>query len=68
MSDINSREDEVKGGNFNMYNQYCCASAECSRSFPSKEEKIKMLKEYKEQLEQEAIGVSERINELAKEQ
>lgn len=36
------------------------------RSFLTKEEKIDMLKEYKESLEKEAKGVSERIKELEK--
>ncbi len=47
-----------------------CASYSCSsygqRSFLTNEEKIEMLKEYKESLEQEAQGVSERIVELEK--
>lgn len=34
------------------------------RSFLTKDEKIEMLKEYKEALENEAKGVSERIKEL----
>ena len=37
------------------------------RSFLSKEEKLEMMKEYKEALEKEAKGVSERIRELEKE-
>ncbi|MBI2499585.1 DUF5320 domain-containing protein [Candidatus Woesearchaeota archaeon] len=36
------------------------------RSFLTKEEKIEILKEYKEELENEASGVSERIRELEK--
>lgn len=36
------------------------------RGFFTKEEKIEMLKEYKDSLENEAKGVSERINELEK--
>ncbi len=36
------------------------------RGFLTKEEKIEMLKEYKENLEKEAEGVSERIKELEK--
>lgn len=36
------------------------------RGFLTKEEKIKMLQEYKEMLEKEAKGVSERIKELEK--
>ncbi len=38
----------------------CCTT----RSFLTREEKIEMLKEYKEDLEKEAEGVSERIREL----
>ncbi|MBI2543466.1 MAG: DUF5320 domain-containing protein [Candidatus Aenigmarchaeota archaeon] len=34
------------------------------RGFLTKEEKIEMLKEYKEDLEKEAKGVGERIKEL----
>ena len=37
-----------------------------TRSFFTKEEKIEMLKEYKESLEKEAKGVAERINHLEK--
>ena len=40
----------------------CCGS----RGFLTKEEKIQMLSEYKEQLENEAKGVAERIKELKK--
>ncbi len=36
------------------------------RSFLTKEEKIDMLKEYKENLEKEMQGVKERISELEK--
>jgi methyltransferase-like protein len=37
------------------------------RSFLTREERIEILKEYKENLENEAKGVSERIKELEKE-
>ena len=37
-----------------------------NRSFFTKEEKIEMLKEYKDALEKETKGVSERIKELEK--
>ena len=40
--------------------QGCCNV----RSFLTKEEKIEILREYKEALEKEANGVSERIYEL----
>lgn len=39
----------------------CCGSA---RNFITKEEKVEMLKEYREQLEKEMQGVKERIKEL----
>lgn len=37
-----------------------------TRSFLTKEERLEILKEYKENLEKEAKGVSERIKELEK--
>ncbi len=37
-----------------------------SRQFLTREEKVEMLKEYQQELEQEAKGVAERINELQK--
>ncbi|HZX34357.1 MAG TPA: DUF5320 domain-containing protein [archaeon] len=37
-----------------------------ARGFLTKEEKIEMLKEYQEELENEAKGVKERIKELEK--
>ncbi len=40
-------------------NGYCM-----SRSFLTKEEKLEMLKEYKQNLEKEAKGVGERIKDL----
>ena len=44
-----------------------CGPGACgTRSFLTKEEKIDALKEYKEALEKEAKGVSERIAELQK--
>lgn len=44
-----------------------CGYGEFSgRGFLTKEEKVEMLKEYKENLEKEAKGVSERIKELEK--
>lgn len=36
------------------------------RSFLTKEEKVELLKEYKEALEKEAKGVGERIKEIEK--
>ncbi len=41
----------------------CCSGM---RSFLTKEEKLEMLKEYKEALEKEARGVAERIKDLEK--
>ncbi len=46
-----------------------CNSGYCSpagRSFLTKEEKIEMLQGYKEELENEAKGVAERIDQLKK--
>ncbi len=43
-----------------MYGE-CCYGG---RSFLTKEEKIEMLKEYKDYLEKEATGVAERIKDL----
>lgn len=52
--------------------QVCCAggcgSMYNARSFLTKEEKIEMLKEYKEALDLEAKGVGEKIAQLEKEQ
>jgi len=50
----------IFGGGFPMHG--CCTS----RSFLTKDEKIEMLTEYKEELEKEAQGVGERIKELEK--
>lgn len=44
-----------------MCNGHCGPSG---RSFLTKEEKIEMLKEYRESLEKETEGVKERIKEL----
>lgn len=44
--------------------EYGCCGA---RSFFTKEEKLEMLKEYKESLEKEAKGVAERIKQVQKE-
>ena len=47
----------------------CCEIYPSSgRSFLTREEKIEMLKEYKESLEQEAKGVAEKISYLEKEE
>ena len=46
--------------------EYGCGSGHGMRSFLTKEEKIELLKEYKDKLEKEAKGVEERITELKK--
>ena len=43
-----------------------CGCGPGMRSFLTKEERLEMLKEYKENLEKEAKGVAERIKELEK--
>ena len=43
----------------------CCGTG--TRSFFTKEEKVEMLKEYKNTLEKEAKGVGERIKQIEKE-
>ena len=42
----------------------CCGTG--MRSFMTKNEKLEMLKEYKQELENETQGVSDRIKELEK--
>jgi len=46
-----------------------CAYGQCTpgRNFLTKEEKIEMLKEYKERLDMESKGVTERIKDLQEE-
>ena len=44
----------------------CCGEMAPGRSFLTKEEKIEMLEEYRQSLENEAKGVAERIKELKK--
>ncbi|MEK6942371.1 MAG: hypothetical protein AABW85_05945 [archaeon] len=44
----------------------CNYSGPDYRSFLTREEKVEMLKEYKENLEKEIAGISERIKELGK--
>ncbi|MBX4196402.1 DUF5320 domain-containing protein [Candidatus Pacearchaeota archaeon] len=46
-----------------------CYSMQCSgvRQFLTKDEKLEMLREYKEALDNETKGVSERIKELENE-
>lgn len=44
----------------------CGYSGSDYRNFLTREEKVEMLKEYKEDLEKEIEGISERIRELSK--
>ena len=46
--------------------EYGCGSGRGMRGFLTKEERIELLKEYKDRLEKEAQGFEERINELKK--
>lgn len=54
MTDINTKEVSEMYG--------CCSH----RSFLTKEEKLEMLKDYKQYLDKESKGVSERIKEIEK--
>ncbi len=46
----------------------CCGvSQQTARSFLTKQERITLLKEYKEDLDKESQGVSDKINDLEKE-
>ena len=58
---------KLKGGTINL-NGYGCNGGACysysARGFLTKEEKLEMLKDYKESLDKESKGVAERINEL----
>ncbi len=47
----------------NCGNGYCGSS----RGFLTRDEKLQMLQEYKEELDKESQGVAERITELRKE-
>jgi hypothetical protein len=46
------------------YGSGCGTGFERARSFLTKEEKVSLLREYKEDLEKEVQGVTERIKEL----
>lgn len=50
-----------------MYEGYECGHRYGFRGFLTKEERVELLKEYRDTLEKEAKGVSERIKELEKE-
>jgi len=45
---------------------YGCCGDSTARNFLTREEKIEMLKEYKDNLEKEMAGVKEKIKELEK--
>lgn len=62
MTDTSAREVELM--NNMCYSVPACGSG--FRRFLTKEEKIEMLNEYKEYLENEAKGVAERIAEIEK--
>lgn len=56
-------QSEVKGMGYG-----CCGSGgQAGRSFLTKEERLAMLREYKDDLQKEVKGVEERIKELAAE-
>ena len=54
-------QSEVKGMGYG-----CCGTGSYGgRSFLTKEERLAMLKEYKDDLEKEVKGIEERIKELS---
>ncbi len=54
------------GGDLMGYS--CCGvSQQTARSFLTKQERVTLLKEYKEDLDKESQGVGEKIKELEKE-
>lgn len=57
---------DIEGVRDMGYGYGCCstASSQRSRSFLTKEERIELLKEYKNDLEKETQGVAEKIKEL----
>lgn len=57
------RDDWFSGGE--KMDGYCCGTYS-GRGFLTAEEKVEMLKEYKEELDLESKGVGERIKELEK--
>ncbi len=44
----------------------CCGSVQKARSFLTKQERVTLLKEYKEDLDKESQGVAEKIKDLEK--
>ncbi len=56
----------LHGGDLMGYS--CCGvSQQTARSFLTKQERVTLLKEYKEDLDKESQGVGEKIKELEKE-
>lgn len=62
MCDNNERRNIYKMEGYNCCGVSCDSGSR--RSFLTKEEKLELLKEYKESLDKESKGVSERIKEL----
>ena len=61
---IGAEEYKIKGGQIKMM-EYCgCGSEFQSRGFLTRAEKVEMLKEYKDYLDKESKGVSEKIKEV----
>ena len=58
--EVNDMKCEIKQGS--------CGPSDCGapRKFWTKDEQVEMLKEYKEALDKEATGVTERIADLEK--
>jgi hypothetical protein len=54
----------AKGGEKIMGYGCCSTSYKGGRSFLTREERVQLLKEYKQDLERETKGVEERIKEL----
>ena len=50
-----------------MGSSCCGVSVQSARNFLTKEERISLLKEYKDELDKESQGVAERIERLEKE-
>jgi hypothetical protein len=57
-------DGKIKGVNDSMGYGCCGTGFQKSRSFLTKEERIALLKEYKDDLEKESQGVVERIKQL----
>ena len=64
-ADVSYVRYQCRGGDMMGYS--CCGtSVQKARSFLTKEERISLLKEYKEDLDKESQGVGEKIKELEK--